>query len=274
MNLRAVKIAASAALFFFMTTPARCDDAAMKKLVDLANKSLRGDSSHGRMTMTIVTPSWKRSMEVEGWNLEREYAYIHIHAPPKEKDNATLRRRSEMWLWMSRVERVVKIPASMMQSSWQGSDFTYDDIVKADSVVRDYTHTLVSKKEESVDPETAKTLGLQAPRRSVYVIEGKPLPTAPVVWGRVLMTVASYGEGDFEVVPLLEEDFSERGELIRTITLSDIRRLSGRILPTKMECQPAKKPGQRTEVRYHELTFDIPLKESFFSLKRLEGKKS
>lgn len=274
MDLHRVKTSLAAALLLLAASPCWSVEADLKRLVDLANKSLRGDSSHGRMTMTIVTPNWKRAMEVEGWNLEREYAYILIHSPPKEKDNATLRRRNEMWLWLSRVERVVKIPSTMMQSSWQGSDFTYDDIVKADSVVRDYEHKLLEQREEPVDAETARSLGLKEPKRKVFVIEGKPLPTAPVVWGRILMTVAAYGEGDFEVVPLREEDYSERGELIRTILLSDIKRLSGRILPTKMECQPAKKPGQKTSVRYHTLEFDIPLKDSFFSLKRLEKKRT
>lgn len=231
-------------------------DLTLQEIVDRANKSLRGDSSHGRLSMTIVTPHWERRLEVEGWNLDRQFAYIRIHAPPKEKGNATLRRTNEMWLWLRRVERVVKIPPSMMHNSWQGSDFTYEDIVKADGVVWDYEHKLLSKVTED--------------DRTVYLIEGIPKPEAPVVWGRVLLKIAVYGGSD--VVPLLEEDFSERGELIRTITLSNIKRLSGRLIPTRLECQPAKKPDQRTVLQYHSLEFDIPLKESFFSLARLEKK--
>jgi hypothetical protein len=224
------------------------------EIVDRANKALRGDSSHGRLTMTIVTPSWERSLEVEGWNLGRQMAYLVIHAPPKERGNTTLRRKEEMWVWLPKVERVVKIPSTMMHNSWQGSDFTYEDIVKADSVVKDYTHKVLSKKSES--------------DRAVYEIEGLPKPDAPVVWGRVVMTVALYGQD--EVVPLKELDYSERGELIRTINLSEIKRMSGRLIPTRLECVPSRKAGQKTTLTYHDIEFDIPLKDSFFSLARLQ----
>jgi hypoxanthine-DNA glycosylase len=244
--------------------PARAQDAStptakpakeltLYDIVDRANKALRGDSSHGRMTMTIVTPKWQRVMEVEGWNRQREYAFILIHAPAKEKGNITLRRKNEMWVWLPRVERVIKVPPTMMHSSWQGSDFTYEDIVKADSVVKDYTHTLLSKKVEA--------------DRVVYKIQGDPKQDAPVVWGKVIMDVAVYGE---EAVPLKEEDYSERGSLERTITLSQIKRMGGRLLPAKLECVPSRKAGQKTTLEYHSLEFDIPLEDSFFSLSKLQ----
>ncbi len=238
------------------------------ELVDRANKSLRGDSSHGRLTMTIVTPSWERNLEVEGWNLGRQMAFIQVHSPAKDKGNTTLRRKTEMWLWMPRVERVVKIPAAMMHSAWQGSDFTYEDIVKADSVVKDYDHKLLKKTREDVAAEEARRLGLKSPSRIVYEIEGMPKPDAPVVWGRVVLRVGVYD--DDEILPLGEEDFSERGELIRTISFSNLRRMGGRLLPTVMQCRPAKKPGQSTRVQYRHLEFDVPLTDSFFSLSRLQ----
>src|ERR1700684_3911764 len=98
--------------------------------------------------MTIETPDWKRSIEVEGWNKDRTMAYIVIRAPAKERGETTLRRKNEMRLWMPKVERVIKIPPTMMHSAWQGSDFTYEDIVKADSIVKDYKHKLLSSKKE------------------------------------------------------------------------------------------------------------------------------
>lgn len=234
---------------------APASDPEILALVDKANKALRGDSSRGRLSMTIVNPEWSRTLEVEGWNKDRTFAFILIHAPAKDRGNTTLRRKNEMWLWMPKVERVIKVPPTLMHSSWQGSDFTYEDIVKADSVVKDYTHKLLSKKTE--------------PGRTVYRVEGLPKPEAPVVWGKVFMDIAVYDE-DGAVVPLLEEDWSERGELIRTITLSDIKVLGGRRVPTRLECVPAKKPGQKTTLIYRELEFDLPLDDAFFSYQRLQ----
>ncbi len=224
-------------------------------LVDKANKALRGDSSHARLIMTIETPEWKRSLTIEGWNKDRNFAFINILSPAKERGNTTLRRRTEMWVWLPRVERVIKIPPTMMHSAWQGSDFTYEDIVKADSIVKDYTHKLL---------KTTKEEG-----RTVYHIEATPKPDAPVVWGKVLTDVALYDD-DQSVIPLNELDYSERGELIRTITLSDVKVMSGRRVPARLECVPTKKKGQRTILHYQELEFDIPLGEEFFSYQRLQ----
>ncbi len=257
-------------LLLLLALPAAAADLSIHEIVDRANKALRGDSSHGRLEMTIVTPSWTRTVEVEGWNYGRQFAHIIIHAPPKDKDNATLRRKNEMWLWMQRVERVIKIPPTMMHSSWQGSDFTYEDIVKADSIVKDYDHKVLETKEETLTAQEAADLGLKETRRTVYKLEGLPRPDAPVVWGKVIFWCAVYPGPDPDVVPIKEEDYSERGELIRTITLSKVKRVGGRVVPTRLECQPARKPGQKTILNYKELEFDIPLKESYFSLSRLQ----
>ncbi len=224
-------------------------------LIDKANKALRGDSSHGRLTMTIETPEWKRSLEIEGWNKDRTFAFIVIRSPAKERGNTTLRRVNEMWVWLPKVERVIKIPPTLMHSAWQGSDFTYEDIVKADSIVKDYTHKLLSTTKEK--------------DRTVYHIEATPKPDAPVVWGKVLTDVALYDE-DQSVIPVNELDYSERGELIRTITLSDVKIMSGRRVPARLECVPAKKKGQRTYLQYSELEFDVPLTDAFFSYQRLQ----
>jgi len=243
-----------AALLMLAAASASAADLDIKDLVDRANKALRGDSSRGRLTMSVETPEWKRTIEVEGWNKDRTLAYIVIRAPAKDRGETTLRRGNEMWLWMPKVERVIKIPPTMMHSSWQGSDFTYEDIVKADSIVKDYTHKLLSTKHED--------------GRVVYHIEALPKPDAPVVWGKVITDVALYD--DQSVVPLLEEDYSERGELIRTITLSDVKIMGGRRVPSRLECVPAQKKGQRTTLQYLELEFDLPLKDEFFSYQRLQ----
>ena len=223
------------------------------QLVDMANKVLRGDSSHARIKMTIVDPKWERSLEVEAWNHGRTRAYIVIHAPPKEKGTTTLRRGEEMWMWMPRVERTMKVPPSMMHSSWQGSDFTYEDIVKADSIVKDYTHKLL---------KTEKADGYDA-----HLIEATPKPDAPVVWGKVLFSVGVFPDG--WVIPLKEEDYSERGELIRTITLSKVKEMGGRRVPTRLECVPTRTPGRKTVLDYGLIEFDMDLPDSFFSVSRL-----
>jgi hypothetical protein len=253
------------------SSPAVRAEFTVRELVDKANKVLRGDSSHARVVMTITTPEWTRSLDIEAWNQGRGKAFILIHAPAKEKGTTTLRRAGEMWMWMPRVERIMKVPPAMMHSSWQGSDFTYEDIVKADSIVKDYTHKTLKKT--------------HGPEYEIYLIEALPKPDAPVVWGKVHFTLGVYPGG--WVIPLGEEDYSERGELIRSITLTQIKSMDGRpqdpgggtpsgypsvgrLVPTRLECRPTRHPGRRTVLDYKEIDFDVELADSFFSLSRLQ----
>lgn len=244
-------------LLFLLAAPLRAQTPSTRtvtEIVDMANKVLRGDSSRAKLTMTVLTPAWTRALEVEGWNRGRKMAYILIHAPAKEKGTATLRRGEEMWTWLPRVERLLKVPPTMMHSSWQGSDFTFEDIVKADSIAKDYEHRLLSRS-PGQEWETR-------------VIEALPKPDAPVVWGKILFTVGVYPDG--WVIPIKEEDYSERGELIRTITLSRVKVMDGRRVPTRLECVPTRTPGRRTTLDYSDIDFDVELPDSFFSVSRLQ----
>ncbi|MFH2202962.1 MAG: outer membrane lipoprotein-sorting protein [Elusimicrobiota bacterium] len=244
----------TALLLLLLALPAAAAEKTPGQIVDEANKLLRGNSSHTRLTMTVVTPKWTRALDIEAWNKGREMAYILIHDPPKEKGTTTLRRGSEMWTWMARVERLLKVPPTMMHSSWQGSDFTYEDIVKADSIFKDYTHRLVK-----VTPGKPY---------AVHRIEATPKPDAPVVWGKIFFEAGVYPDG--WVIPLGEEDYNERGELVRTIRLGEVKIMDGRRVPSRMECLPERKKGRRTVIQYREIQFDIKVPDSFFSVSRLQ----
>lgn len=228
--------------------------------VDRANHLLRGDSSHAKVTMTVERPEWKRTLEIESWNRDRDKAMILVHSPVKDKGTATLRLVSEMWLWLPRVERVIKVPPTMMHSSWMGSNFTYEDIVKADSILRDYTHRILTRKDQG-DHE-------------LVTVEALPKPDAPVVWGKVIMTGLAYPPGerfpDGHVIPTQEDDYSERGDLIRTIKLSEIGVMDGRTVPTRLECVPHKKEGERTIIKYNLIEYNQPIPDSTFSLEKLQ----
>jgi outer membrane lipoprotein-sorting protein len=221
------------------------------EIIRKADDKMQGTSNRSVMKMTIVRPDWKREVTMKGWALGRNYSLILITGPARDKGQAFLKRNSELWNWQPSIDRVVKLPPSMMLQSWMGSDFTNDDLVKESSIVEDYVHTL--KGDTLIEG------------RSAYRIELIPKPEAPVVWGKVMAFIDKK-----EFNELLVRYYDEEGLLVNTLVLSDIRPIGGRVLPCRMEMIPADNPRQKTVIEYFEMEFDLNLKEDFFSMQNMK----
>jgi hypothetical protein len=223
-----------------------------RDIIDRVDRILRGESSHGVATMEVVTENWERSLTIEVWSLGTEYALVRITAPKKEAGTATLKVGDDIWNYLPRVDRTIKIPASLMMGSWMGSHFTNDDLVKESRLIEDY--------EVEISFE-GKRDGTQ-----VWEFVLTPNPEAAVVWGRIEYQVR---KSDF--MPTWARYYDEDGKLVRTLTFGEYRRMGGRLIPTMMRMQPEGKPGEYTMIRYSELEFDIDIDESFFSLRALRS---
>jgi hypothetical protein len=219
-------------------------------IVDCVDRIMRGESSQGISTMEVVTENWSRAMEMQMWSLGTEHALVRILSPRKDAGTATLKAGTEIWNYLPRVDRTIKIPASLMSASWMGSHFTNDDLVKESRLIEDYEITLA----------------FEGDRDGVVVWEFDliPRPEAPVVWGRI-----GYQVRKADTMPVWARYYDEDGELVRTMTFFDYRDLGGRLVPATMRVVPEEKPGEFTEVRYSDLEFDVDLDEEFFSLRRL-----
>src|SRR3990167_6676596 len=156
-----------------------------------------------------------------------------------------------MWNYLPNVERIIKIPPSMMLQPWMGSDFTNDDLVKESSILDDYTHRIIGSSQ--VEGET------------VVQVEARPKPDAAVVWGRIVYTVRQR-----DWMPLKQAYFSERDELVRVMTFSDIRKMGGRVLPTRWEMRPLAKPGNLTQIVLKDAVFNQPIDGEIFTQRNLQ----
>ncbi|MCB9080641.1 MAG: outer membrane lipoprotein-sorting protein [Lewinellaceae bacterium] len=222
-----------------------------KAIVARADAKLKGKTSQGEMKMTIVRPTWQREVTMKSWSKGDEDALILITAPARDKGVAFLKRDVEIWNWQPTIDRVVKLPPSMMMQSWMGSDFTNDDLVKQSSIVNDYQHKLLGSD--------------VLEGRDCYRIEMIPKENAAVVWGKVMVWIDKK-----ESMQLKTEFYDEYGDLINTMVGKDIKMLGGKLLPARMEVTPADKPGQKTIVEYLSLSFDKPIDDSFFSIQQLK----
>lgn len=223
-----------------------------KDIIKKADEKGRGQTSQGTMTLTIVRPGWTRSITMKSWTKGTEYSLIYISEPAKEKGQVFLKRQKDMWNWMPSIERLIKIPTSMMMQSWMGSDYTNDDLVKESSIVVDYTQ---------------KLLGNEMIRdQECYKIELIPLADAPVTWGKIITWISVKGFDQLKT-----EFYDEDMNLINRMNAFDIKKMGDREIPTRLEIEPVNKKGNKTTLELTRMEFNKPISEGFFSQQNMKS---
>ena len=222
-----------------------------EKILDGVDDLYRSNASHGIITLSVTTVNWQRTLTLEQWSKDEDKSLFKILKPKKEKGLATLRVDKNVWNYMPKVKRVVKIPSSMMSSSWMGSHFTNDDLVKQSRMTEDYTFSITFE-------------GMQDDEE-VVEITCIPNKEAAVVWGKVEVVV--YADN---YIPLRIIYYDEDLLLSRTLEFTNIQKMDGKMIPTLMSMIPADESGELTTVKCEKIQFDVAIDDEFFSLRKLQ----
>lgn len=237
-------------LLFVLLIPVYGQDA--REIIKKADEKMQGEeTSRSTMTMTIVRPTWQREVTFKSWTKGRDYSLALVTAPAKEAGQTFLKRETEMWNWNPTINRLIKLPPSMMSQGWMGSDFSNDDLLKESSIVVDYTHTIIG--EEEIDGWDC------------YKIELIPLEDAAVVWGKIFKWIAKE-----EFLQMKTEYYDEDDYLIKTELAYDMKTMGGRLIPSKFELIPEEEEGHKTVVVMDDITFNEPIPDSFFSQQNMK----
>ena len=222
-----------------------------EKILDNVDDLYRSNASHGILTLSVTTVNWQRTLTLEQWSKGEDKSLIKVLKPKKEKGLATLRVDKNVWNFLPKVKRVVKIPSSMMSSSWMGSHFTNDDLVKQSRMAEDYTFSIT----------------FEGMKDDKEIIEVTCLPNkeAAVVWGKVEVVV--YAD---DYLPLRMIYYDEDLLLSRTLEFTNIEMMDGKMIPTMMNMIPTDEPGESTTVKWEEVQFDVTIDDEFFSLRKLQ----
>lgn len=232
-----------------LTMPAHAEDAKLPDPIELLTRQddlFRGKSSRAKITMKVKTRHWERKLTLESWAKGTQKSLIRILSPAKERGVSTLKVDDNLWNYLPKVNRVIKVPASMMSGSWMGSHFTNDDLVQESRLSEDYDISLEKKDD-------------------LYVLTLVPKPDAAIVWGKVVSRIRISDELPKDVVY-----YDEKGKVVRTMTYEDIREIGGHRVPVTMRLVPADKPEEYTVITYEELDLDADVPDSKFTLQSLK----
>jgi hypothetical protein len=214
----------------------------------------RGEQSHGIMKMHVKKVHWTRDMKLEAWTLGTEYSLIRILEPKKERGTATLKAGNDLFTYLSKTDKTIKITSGMMGSSWMGSHFTNDDLVQESRMSDDYDSELVF----SGYSKPAKT--------DIHRFKLTPKPDAAVVWGKLIVSVRAD-----DLQPLRVLYYDEDGKKVRALKFFGHEMVEGRVRPMKMVMKPLDGSGERTSIVWKSIEFDVDLGKSFFSIQQLKS---
>ncbi len=215
-----------------------------------ADNQMRGDRSRGEMTMTIQTPNWTRTLEIDSDVEGKDLAISTINSPAKEKGIRTLRIENNMWNYFPKLKRKVAVSSSMLLASWMGSDFTNDDVLKSSSMSEDYHHKFL---------KDAKING-----KDYRVIENTAKSNSKVMWPKIV----TYADKS-DCLPRLNQFFDKEDKLRRNLKFSDIKVFDGHKVPAHWEMRPEDDKTKHTIIYYKTMTFNPKFKSNHFTQKSL-----
>jgi len=237
-------------LFVLGLLPALSAAGEARDVMQRMQRLLRADTNQARYSMRVKTPEWQREIRMDSWDdRPGKRFFIRILSPVKDRDTTFLKVGPNLWMYIPKLERDIRIPPSMMLSAWMGSDFTNDDLVKSSSIVDDYTHRILKR------------------RGADLIIESLPRPEAPVVWGKLIHRIRRDG------TPLWAEYYDEHGALVRRMRFEDVREIGGRRIPARWVMRPLSEPGHETTLILEDATFDIPLDDHIFERANLKRRR-
>ncbi|MDH5359763.1 MAG: outer membrane lipoprotein-sorting protein [Gammaproteobacteria bacterium] len=211
----------------------------------------RDATSYSQITMNINRPDWQRSMTMKSWTKGLDHSLVRVVKPKKDAGSGNLLIEDNMWSYAPKINRVIKLPSSMMNQSWMGSDFSNNDLAKADDIINQYQHKLLATESHQ--------------GKKVYVIESIPNDEAPVVWGKEVLKVRA------DYIMLSHEFYDQDGKLVKRLISSDIKKIDGKTVAARIRMQKVEKPEEWTEVIIDEAKFGISIPDQVFSLSNLRN---
>ncbi len=234
-----------------LTTAASAGDISALQLVTEAMEQWRGKTSSSEITMTIHRPDWERKMTMIGWSEGAKHSLIRVIEPKKDAGNGTLLIDNNMWSYSPKINRIIKVPSSMMSQNWMGSDFSNKDISKSTDIIEQYDHELTAQEESE--------------GRTTYTITSVPHEEASVVWGKEVLMIRD----DFV---LMEQQFWDQdGVLVKSMKTLQVEEMGGRAVARVMRMGKLDSPDEWTEITTHSIEFDLELPANIFTLSSLRN---
>ena len=243
-----IKILISFLSFTFLF--AQADDMSVQDIIEAMDNNLNAKSRVMTSKMIVHGRRSSRTIESKNWVVGIDKAFTEYLSPPREAGTKMLKDGDKLWTYSPQTDRVIQISGHMLRQSVMGSDMSYNDMMEDRPLEELYEATLegsveINGRDYWIMLLTAKTKGLSYPLRRAWI--------------------------DKEyLLPMKEELYAKSGKLLKTATMSGIRKVQGRWFPSRFNYKDElKRNSKGTEWLIDEITFDVDIPASRFSKAKL-----
>ena len=215
----------------------------MKKI----DNNMRGENVYLDLTMSIKNRGYTRTIKLKTWSEGSKKSFVKITYPPRDEGITFLSLDGQMWQYIPKIERVIKIPPSMMLQNWMGSDITNDDMVKQSSLVDDYTPKILKKE------------------KNLITMQLTPKEDAAVVWGKIISLIDTT-----TYTSKKDTYYDEDGKVVRYFIYKNVKKIDGYYLPMYWEVLPADKKDSNTKIIINAVKYNQKISKNYFTKSALK----
>ena len=211
------------------------------QIIKKLDNNMRGKDVYMKISMSIKSLRHERTMKMQTWAKGSKKSFIKVLYPPKDKGITFLSLNNEMWNYIPKIERTIKIPPSMMLQNWMGSDISNDDMVKQSSLVDDYNPKIIKKDAKLV------------------TIELDAKDDAAVVWGKIVSVINTT-----HYTNVKDTFYDEDGNAVRVFTYDKVKKFGKYYLPTIWTIKPLNKKNNLTTMTIEDVVYDKGISDKYF----------
>ena len=218
----------------------------VKDIISEIDKNMNAKSRVLTSKMIVHGRRSSRTIESRNWVVGIDKAFTEYISPPREAGTKMLKIGNKLWTYSPQTDRVIQISGHMLRQSVMGSDMSYNDMMEDKPIEELYGASIegsieINGRDHWIVVLEAKINGLAYPKRKLWI--------------------------DKEyLLPMKEELYAKSGKLLKTSTMSDVKRIQGRWFPSRFNFRDElKRNSKGTEWIIDDIEFDIEISNSRFS---------
>ena len=233
-------------VMFFSFVSSQVENISIDDIIVKMDRNLNAKSRVLRSKMVVHGRRSSRIIESKNWVIGTDKSFTEYLSPAREAGTKMLKLDDKLWTYSPQTDRVIQISGHMLRQSVMGSDMSYNDMMEDRPLQEIYKATIagnekIEGRDHWVITMEARIKGLPYPKRKTWV------------------------DKEF-FLPLREELYAKSGKLLKTSTLSDIKKIQGRWFPGKFIYKDElKRNSKGTEWIIDNIEFDVNIPSSRFS---------